>query len=244
VPFGFAEQCNAVDAFGPEPVRFSDAAAGLGATDCCRSAASEILSSLGGFVSATLPRYIKHTSLEQYVMALTFTQTYADQLDAAIHHAIQAHTYFPNTPRDAIRLWDKQTPYVIHPIWCAMTLLSETELSDDIRFPGAIALLWHDILEDTQLPLPDDAQPIIQQLVHEMTFTSLDEELEGLWERSATTKLLKLYDKASQFLDSKWMKQVRLKQLVDHTRRLEQFVLATYGELNIVKISRAVCQLR
>jgi hypothetical protein len=35
-PFGFAEQCNAVDAFGPEPVRVSFAPAGLGATDCCR----------------------------------------------------------------------------------------------------------------------------------------------------------------------------------------------------------------
>jgi hypothetical protein len=33
-----AEQGNAVDAFGPEPVRFSDARVGLGATDCCRSA--------------------------------------------------------------------------------------------------------------------------------------------------------------------------------------------------------------
>jgi hypothetical protein len=28
-PFGFAEQRNAVDAFGPEPVRFSDASVGL-----------------------------------------------------------------------------------------------------------------------------------------------------------------------------------------------------------------------
>jgi hypothetical protein len=32
------EQGNAVDAFGPEPVRVSDARVGLGATDCCRSA--------------------------------------------------------------------------------------------------------------------------------------------------------------------------------------------------------------
>jgi hypothetical protein len=35
---GSAEQGNAVDAFGPEPVRFSDALLGLGATDCGRSA--------------------------------------------------------------------------------------------------------------------------------------------------------------------------------------------------------------
>jgi hypothetical protein len=34
-----AQQGNAVDAFGPEPVRVSDVGVGLGATDCCRSPA-------------------------------------------------------------------------------------------------------------------------------------------------------------------------------------------------------------
>jgi hypothetical protein len=177
-------------------------------------------------------------------MNLTFTRAYADQLGAAIQHAMEAHTYFPNRPRDAVRLWDRQTPYVIHPIWCAMTLLSETSLADDIRYPGALALLWHDILEDTQLPLPDNTQPVVQQLVHEMTFTSLDEEFDRLWERSDTAKLLKLYDKTSQFLDGGWLADARWNQLVQHTRRLEDFVSAVYGELNIVSISRAICQPR
>jgi hypothetical protein len=41
-----AEQGNAVDAFGPEPVRFPDASVGLGATDCCRSAAPSLESTV------------------------------------------------------------------------------------------------------------------------------------------------------------------------------------------------------
>lgn len=172
------------------------------------------------------------------------THVYADQLGVAIHHAIQAHTHFPNTPRDAVRLWDRHTPYVIHPIWCAMTLLTETALDETIRYPGAIVLLWHDTLEDTQLPLPKDTQPEIRQLVHEMTFANLDEEFERVWERSDTTKLLKLYDKVSQFLDGVWLTDTRWNQLVQHTRKLEQFVLARYGESNIVKISCAVCRPR
>lgn len=172
------------------------------------------------------------------------TQAYADQLGAAIAHAIQAHAHFPNTPRDAVRLWDKRTPYVIHPIWCAMTLLTETQLSEAIRYPGAIALLWHDTLEDTQLPLPTATEPLIQQLVAEMTFTGLDDEFVRLWERGDTVKLLKLYDKVSQFLDGAWFSDRRWDQLVVHTRRLEAFVLATYGELNIVKLSRTFCQPR
>lgn len=177
-------------------------------------------------------------------MNLTLTRAYAAELGAAIDHAIRAHTLFPNTPRDAVRIWDQQTPYVIHPIWCATTILAEPRLGADLRYPGAIALLWHDTLEDTQLPLPEDCRPMVRDLVQEMTFANLDEEFERLWERSDTTKLLKLYDKVSQFLDGIWLSDKRWGQLVQHTRRLEQFVAATYGELNIVKLSRTLAQPR
>ena len=169
---------------------------------------------------------------------------YADQLGTAIAHAIEAHTHHANRPQDTVRLWDGRTPYVIHPIWCAMTLLTETTLPEAVRFPGALALLWHDTLEDTQVPLPAEAAPDVRRLVEEMTFASLDEEFALLWERSATTKLLKLYDKVSQFLDGIWLKDARWNQLVDHTRKLERFVLETYGELNIVKLSRTFCRPR
>lgn len=169
---------------------------------------------------------------------------FADQLGAAIDHAINAHSHYPNSPRDSVRLWDQRTPYVIHPIWCAMTLLTETALPESIRYPGALALLWHDTLEDTQLPLPDNTAPLVRDLVHEMTFASLDEEFELLWSRSDTTKLLKLYDKVSQFLDGIWIKDVRWNQLVQHTRRLERFAADHYGDLNIVKLARTLCQPR
>jgi hypothetical protein len=125
-----------------------------------------------------------------------------------------------------------------------MTLLTETTLPDEIRYPGAIALLWHDILEDTQLPLPANAHFTIKSLVQEMTFTSLDEEFEHVWQRSNTTKLLKLYDKVSQFLDGTWLSNERWNKLVQHTRKLETFALTHYGDLNIIRISRAVCQPR
>jgi hypothetical protein len=77
-----------------------------------------------------------------------------------------------------------------------------------------------------------------------MTFASLDEEFEQVWERSDTTKLLKLYDKVSQLLDSIWLTDMRWNQIVAHTQRLERFVVSTYGELNIGKIAGTVCQLR
>jgi len=171
-------------------------------------------------------------------------ETFADELAAAIQHTIRAHSKFPNTPREAIRLWDGVTPYAIHPIWCATTLLAETTLPEAIRYPGYLALLWHDILEDTRLGLPPDVRPEVRTLVEEMTFVNFEDELVRLWGRSDTTKLLKLYDKTSLLLDAVWMSDTRWNLVVEHAQKLMTFVSANYGELNIVRMARAICVIR
>ena len=168
----------------------------------------------------------------------------ADEMAAAIAHAIQAHSHFPITPRHAIRYWDGRTPFAIHPIWCAMTLLGETRLPDAVRHEGYLTLLWHDILEDSTLGLPAGCPPRIRGLVEEMTFDGLDDEFVRLWERGDMVKLLKLYDKVSQFFDGTWLTDQRWNRLLEHTLRLQAFVESTYGELNIVRIARAVCRPR
>ncbi|MFL5803378.1 MAG: hypothetical protein ACJ8CR_16755 [Roseiflexaceae bacterium] len=171
-------------------------------------------------------------------------EAFADELAAAIQYTIRAHSKFSNTPREAVRLWDSVTPYAIHPIWCATTVLTETTLPESIRYPGYLALLWHDILEDTQLGLPPDVRPEVRTLVEEMTFVNFEDELARLWERSDTTKLLKLYDKTSILLDAAWMSDARWNLVVEHTQKLLAFVLPNYGELNIVRMARAICVMR
>lgn len=169
----------------------------------------------------------------------------ADQLAAAIQHTVRAHSHFANTPRDVVRLWDQQTPYAIHPIWCAMTLLAETTLPTNIRYHGYPALLWHDTLEDTTLPLPAECDPVVRRLVEEMTFRNLDDEFVNVWTRSGTAKLLKLYDKVSQFLDGTLLSDTRWNPLLAYTHKLQAFAELRYGsELNILKIARAVCHPR
>jgi hypothetical protein len=173
-------------------------------------------------------------------MSLT-TQRLAEQINFSIQYAIKAHIDNPQTPDDAIRFWDKKTPYVVHPIWCGMTLLTETSLPEEIRFAGYLALIWHDVLEDTNLSLPDDTDDNVIRLVQEMTFKSFREEQEQIWEKRDVVKLLKLYDKVSNLLDAVWMKDDKWNNLVNYTLKLRQFVLETYGDLNIVKIAEAVC---
>lgn len=172
------------------------------------------------------------------------TDIFTNQLSLGIEHAIRAHQSFPRSPEKAVRFWDHKTPYVVHPILASALLLAEITLPDSIREPGFLALLWHDTLEDTTLPLPAQTSAQVKALVVEMTFDSFDEECEKLWNRGNTTKLLKLYDKVSNLLDNAWRTPERWNKQVRHAERLTDWVEENFGPLNIVKIARAVIHYR
>ncbi len=164
----------------------------------------------------------------------------ANQLADAIAHALRAHSQHQRSPKDSVRLHDGRTPYAVHPIWCAMTLLSETTLPRDFRFTGYLVLLWHDILEDTHLNLPKETPHEVATLVDEMTFVSFAEECEQIWRRSENAQLLKLYDKVSNLLDGMWMSDDEWNNYVTHTQALAQFAAKRFGNLNIVRIAHAI----
>lgn len=151
---------------------------------------------------------------------------------------------------DQTRTWDEKTPYAIHPIWCAMTFLSETTLPQNLREIGYQVLLWHDLLEDTKLEkLPPGTSGEVEELVKEMTFKSFAEEKQKVWERSENTRLLKLYDKVSNLLDDTWLNDEKWNEYVSYTQQLTENVEEIckrnrYGKLNILKIARAICILR
>ena len=171
-------------------------------------------------------------------------QSWASGMIDAISHAYLAHSFYGNSPEDAVRFHDHITPYLVHPLWCAASLLQEAALPLELRKVGYIVLLWHDILEDTGLGLPNNAPPEITRLVEEMSFGSFSEERELLWTRSYEIKLFKLYDKVSNLLDGAWMKAEKWNQYVEHTIRLANEVESTYGNLNIVKIARAIALMK
>ncbi len=168
------------------------------------------------------------------------TRAIAEQLLATIKHAFDAHTNHPNTPRDSVRFWDGETPYAVHPTWSAMTVLCEPRLDRKTRFNGALALQLHDVLEDTQLPLPDGLPPEVVELVEQMTFTSFSEEQEVVWSRSPTVRMLKLIDKTSNLLDASWMKREKLRNYMQFTTQLADDVEQHYGTLNTVVMARAL----
>jgi len=155
-------------------------------------------------------------------------------------YVIDAHTNKAIRPDKATRMWDNTTPYHMHPIWCATTILYDTSLSERIRKNGSQALLYHDVLEDTTAGLPDWLSLDVRRLVQGMTFKSSEDEWENLWERGQEIKLLKTYDKTSNLLDSVWMKPERKVQHQTHLRKLVEDVQRNYGNLNILRIAKTL----
>jgi len=49
-----------------------------------------------------------------------------------------------------------------------MTLLTETSLPDEIRLSGYLALLFHDVIEDTDLELPVAIARVVIELVQDI----------------------------------------------------------------------------
>jgi len=152
-------------------------------------------------------------------------------------YIIWAHTDEPRKPGNRYRKWDSRTPYYIHPIWCATMILQETSLPEDLRRNGSLALLYHDVLEDTTAGLPGWLSEDVGLLVSEMTFKSSEDEWENLWQRDERVRLLKLYDKTSNLLDGVWMTHDKRAHHLRHLRRIYEDVKAKYGELNITKLA-------
>ncbi len=164
------------------------------------------------------------------------------QIPDLINFIIEAHWDFPKRPGSIFRKHDGKTPYWAHPIWSAITILQEQNLPEKIRVVGAEALLLHDILEDTCLKLPNYVTEEVKALVGEMTFESSEEEMDKIWERSNLAKLFKLYDKVSNLLDYGWMTAEKRRRYCEYTLKLADFVEEKFGELNIVKMAKAIAQ--
>ena len=164
-----------------------------------------------------------------------------DALIALIEYIITAHALHPVKISKAFRKADGKTPYSVHPIWCATTLLQEQGLPQELRWNGAQALFFHDILEDTTAKLPPELSGEVTQMVIDMTFENTDAEMVEVWDKPIEIKLLKLYDKVSNLLDAdSWMTPERFSQYAKYTNALADVVEENYGRLAIGKMARAV----
>lgn len=164
-----------------------------------------------------------------------------DFLERVHQFMIEAHSNFPRKASKGFRKFDGRTPFWVHPSWCATTLLAEESLPEELRVRGAHALLLHDVVEDTTIPLPADTPAEVVTLVETMTYAGgFAEERVHVWEHSEEVRLLKLYDKGSNMLSEGCLDPIRRAETREYVSRLVDDVERNYGSLNIVKIVRAL----
>jgi len=143
---------------------------------------------------------------------------------------------------NSTRRFDNKTPYFIHPLWCSMTILSETNLPTKLRKIGYITLLYHDILEVSSYKLPEYLPKEVKKYVKLMTYEHFNDEVKDISNQSKEIKLFRLYDKVSNILDSSWMSGDKKKRYIDYINYLTEETRKNYGDLNIVKIAEILLQ--
>lgn len=162
-------------------------------------------------------------------------------LEAYIHYAIRAHGPLATEGR-AVRKFDRKTPTVTHPLDCWTEILNEPLLSEGDRAAGSLALLFHDVIEDTTVPPPDCLSPRVLQLVQDMTYEGgTEEEMVHIWEKEPFVILLKLYDKYSNWKTMGWTTEAKKASYRDYIQRLIDVVIRFYGpSLNVVRAAQAL----
>ena len=162
-------------------------------------------------------------------------------MEQQIKEIFEAHRKYPTKPSKAHRKWDGKTPYGVHPTWCAMTLAHETNLPEEIRETGVLALLYHDIIEDTNYEPYLSAK--VNELVIQMTFENgSKQEMKEIWSKDPVIRLLKLYDKVSNFMDGDWMAQEKKENYKNYIKQLIKDVETNYGKLNITKLAKGLVE--
>lgn len=135
----------------------------------------------------------------------------------------------------------EKNPYFAHPLWCSMMILLDTKLPESIRLPGAEALLFHDVLEDTSSALPEDISIEVKNLIEEMTYPDWESERIAVPKKPLLVQLLKLYDKVATIYDGDMPKgQEKIMQWLELTKILIENINKEYGELNIVILGKGL----
>lgn len=151
-----------------------------------------------------------------------------------IYSAHQEH----NTRKDFRQ--DGKVPFIVHPIWCALTILNDQRIPFEERELGYQVLLLHDILEDTSLEIPDYVDQKVLDCVGEMTHDTWEEE-QNIENKSDFIKLLKLCDKiASMYDETVRDEPQRRREWKSLTQKLLSDVENHYGNIHLVVLAKAI----
>lgn len=160
-----------------------------------------------------------------------------------VQYVAEAHQEKVLPTAKALRVFPggEKNPYFTHSLWCSTMLLLETQLPERIRDDAAVALLFHDVLEDTTAPLPNSLTPETVRLIADMTYENFQDEVSSVLAKESIVHLVKLYDKVATLYDG-CLRSFRYPEWLDFTEQLIELVEREYGPLNIVLLGKSLAQ--
>jgi (p)ppGpp synthase/HD superfamily hydrolase len=163
----------------------------------------------------------------------------ADEFKKLIDFAFEA--YQKNNTSGQEYRQDGKVPYIMHPLWCASILITDTRIPYEERERGFKALILHDVYEDTNLDFPDWVEPDVKAIVKELTFESSDHALALVQSKPINIKLLLLVDGLSSMYEEhvepqrrkKWkaMMEIATKEVEEH-----------YGNIRVVQLAKSIIE--
>ena len=137
-------------------------------------------------------------------------------------------------------------PFVVHPLWCALTVLNDTTIDQDLRELGFRVLLLHDVLEDTRFKLPPDLNEKTISLINDMTYDNFDEEKKHVPSKPVFLQFLKLIDKVSTIYDNhgpiSCLKPERQRDWRQYTELLLKNTETEFGHTQSYKTAKTIVE--
>lgn len=148
--------------------------------------------------------------------------------------------YQENSKADTLRQKGK-TPFITHPLFAASLLLADRQIPYKERVIGYQVLILHDVLEDTNLELPEWIDENVRKRVEEMTYKNDVEAYLVMSKKGPFGKLLSLCDMLSNMYEDhvRKYKRRRWRKAIEE---LTEDVKKYYGNTRIIQISKAILQ--
>ena len=134
---------------------------------------------------------------------------------------------------------DGKVPYIFHPLWCASVLINDTKIPIKEREVGAKSLILHDVLENTDLELPDWVDNEVKEAVEKLTFDKDEIIMKEILTMNHFIKLLFLTDLLSSMYERQ-VSRLKRKPWKLLIKLILRDVKKNYGNIRIVQIGNTI----
>lgn len=160
-----------------------------------------------------------------------------------LYYVMIAHMEYPRKPENRFR---KCTglPYYVHPLECAAMMLAETNRTiAEFQYDAALALVYHDVLEDTFRLLPQWLSERVVEWVNYLTLPEggFSKTFNDIWGKPQEVRLLRLCDSTNNLRDMDCFSPEKQYEKKEQVLLLAEDAEQNFGALMVAEYARGLC---